>query len=280
MVDEGKMTALEEMLRGMGSVLVAYSGGVDSAFLAAVAQRVLGARALAVTAHSPSIPLSERTAAAELARKIGIRHRVVESNELSLPEYVRNAADRCYHCKNELFGLLQRVAKEEGLACIVDGNNVDDRGDYRPGSAAAREKGVRSPLQECGFTKADIRTASRKLGLPTADKPASACLASRIPYGTAITESALGAIERAEEALKLLGFAQVRVRAHGEIARVELATMEIPRACGERTRVAIVEQLRACGFRYVTLDLQGYRTGSMNEALDAGKQPPGFTAKK
>ncbi len=268
-----KMEALEKSLRSMGSVLVAFSGGVDSTFLAAVAQAVLGDRALAVTAESPSLPRHELEEARRLAELIGIRHRVVRSNEMSLPAFVHNAPDRCYHCKTELFGLLAEIARAEGLKQIVDGSNTDDAGDYRPGQQAAREKGIRSPLAEAGFGKKDIRAASERMGLPTADKPSFACLASRFPYGTQITEEKLRAVERAESALRLMGFTQVRVRAHDELARIELDPGEIERALSADFRFRIVEAVKSAGFKYVTVDLQGYRTGSMNETLKPGRSP-------
>lgn len=263
----GKVADLQSKLLEMGSVVVAYSGGTDSAFLAAAAQAALGDRALAVTADSPSLPRKELEAARELAARIGIRHRVVETREMENPAYVRNAPDRCFQCKSELFDLLVQLARAEGFGAVADGANTDDLGDYRPGRKAAAQLNVRSPLVETGFSKADIREASRRLGLPTADKPASACLASRVPYGTTITAEGLRAVEAAEDALRDLGFAVVRVRAHGKTARIELAPEDISRAAREPLRAEITRQVKAAGFRFVALDLQGYRTGSLNEGL-------------
>lgn len=261
----GKMRRLKEWLRAQGSVLVAYSGGVDSSFLAKVASQVLGDRAFAVTADSPSMPRAELAEACDLARRIGIDHTVVETAEMNDPAFTANPPDRCYHCKSELFRLLRNVARSRGVACVVDGSNVDDLGDFRPGSRAAQELGVARPLQELGFTKADIRAASRVLGLPTADKPAAACLASRLPYGTTITRAALARIEASEAVLQRLGFGHCRVRLHGDIARVELPPKDMAKAV--RLRDAIVAGLTEAGNRYVALDLRGYRTGSMNEAI-------------
>lgn len=270
---DAKIERLRELLRSLESAVIGYSGGVDSVFLAAAAHDALGARALAVTADSESLPRAHLKQARDLAAQLGLNHRVIETCELSNPRYAANNPDRCYHCKSELFARLRAVADAEGYRHVCDGLNADDTGDYRPGRKAAQEQGVRSPLLECGFTKADVREASRRRGLPTADQPASACLSSRLPYGTAVTAAALSQVERAEAALAELGFRHLRVRHHGEVARVELAPDEIPRMLDASVRTEATQRLKACGYRYVTLDLQGYRTGSLNESL------PGLAAR-
>jgi pyridinium-3,5-biscarboxylic acid mononucleotide sulfurtransferase len=261
-----KETALKANLASLGSVIVAYSGGVDSAYLAYVASRTLGDRAVAITADSASYPERHRQLAIRIAHDFGLRHEIIHTNELDRPEYRANPSNRCYYCKHELYTHLSRVAAERS-AVIVDGNNADDRGDYRPGRQAAREFGVRSPLDEVGLTKVEIRELARRAGLPGWDEPASACLSSRIPYHHEVTSDKLRAIERAEQALRRLGFRVCRVRHHDELARVEIGRDELQRALEPDVRDAIIRELKAAGYRYVTLDLQGYRTGSLNEGV-------------
>ncbi len=260
-----RMLALGDWLSARPGVLVAYSGGVDSTFLATVAFQTLGSRMLAVTADSPSLPRAELAEAVDLARALGMPHEVLQTAEMDNPVFTANPPDRCYHCKRELFGVLTALARQRGLEVVVDGSNLDDLGDLRPGTRAARECAVQRPLQDCGFTKRDIRAASRALCLPTAAKPAAACLASRLPYGTPITADALRRIEVSEAALQALGFVGCRVRLHGEVARIEVRPADFGRAL--RRREAICQALGSAGSRYVTLDLRGYRMGSMNEAL-------------
>lgn len=262
-----KMSALRARFRAMKSAIIAFSAGVDSTFLAKVAADELGGRALAVTATSPSFPARELEEARALAASLGLNHRVISSNELANPEYANNPASRCYHCKTELYGLLRALADAEGYGHIVDGTNADDLKDYRPGRKAAMEKEVESPLQELGFSKDDIREASRQLGLATADKPAFSCLASRFPYGQAITVDSLKSVERAELGLRDLGFTNFRVRVHGDIARIEVPADDIARLAEPAIRERAVAWLKKCGYRYVTLDLQGYRRGSLNEVF-------------
>lgn len=260
-------TLLLDQLRGLPSLIVAYSGGVDSAYLAWAAHRVLGSRALAVTADSPSYPERQRTMALAIARDFNLGHEIVSTRELERPEYRANPANRCYYCKHELYSVLSALARARGFAAIADGSNADDRGDYRPGRQAAREFGVLSPLDHAALSKTDIRELSREAGLPTWDEPASACLSSRIPYHSEVTDEKLRVIEQAEDAVRALGFRVLRVRHHGEVARIELARDELARALEPGISSAIDTALRALGFRYVTLDLKGYRLGSLNEAL-------------
>jgi uncharacterized protein len=259
--------ALEERLRSLTSLVVAYSGGVDSAYLALAATRVLGSRALCVTADSPSYPARHRRMAEQVAGQFAFHHEFVHTQELLKPAYRANDTDRCYHCKHELYTELTGLARARGFAAVADGNNADDRGDYRPGRRAAREFGVISPLDEAGLTKDDIRTLSREAGLPCWDEPASACLSSRVPYHSEVTEAKLETIERAEDIVRSLGFRVLRVRHHGDVARLELARDEMARLLEPGVSESIDRQLRALGFRYVAVDLKGYRLGSLNVGM-------------
>jgi uncharacterized protein len=265
-VDE-KLGRLRARMRELGSVLVCYSGGVDSAFVLAVAHAELGAHAVGMTAVSPSLAPAEREEAIDVARLIGADHRLVESHEIDDPSYIANNPDRCFHCKSELYSIAKKKREEWGLAAILNGTNVDDLGDYRPGLTAAADAGVVSPLVELGFTKADVRAGAAAMGLPVWDKPAAACLSSRIPYGTSVTRDRLEKIGGFEADLRRMGFRQVRVRYHDDLARIELDAGELGRAAEPSVRGRIVEAGKKHGFRYVTLDLGGYRTGSHNEVL-------------
>lgn len=265
---DSKMEALRARLRGLGSVLVCYSGGVDSAFVLAVAHDVLGERAIGMTAVSPSLAPSEKDDAVAIARTIGADHRLVESREIDDERYVANNPDRCFHCKSELYRIAESKRLEWQLDAMLNGTNTDDLGDYRPGLEAAKEAGVVSPLVDAGFTKQDVRAGALAIGLGVWDKPASACLASRIPYGTSVTRPRLAQIAAFERALRELGFAQLRVRYHDEIARIELGLDELVHAAEPGVRERIVTAGKESGFRYVTLDLGGYRQGSHNEVLD------------
>lgn len=264
---EAKYRNLKDMLQDTGGVLVAYSGGADSTLLLKVAMEALGDRALAVTASSETYPSEEVKEAVCLANQMGARLRSIHTDEIESEQFSSNPPERCFYCKQELFGKLVAIAREEGLPVVADGSNVDDTGDYRPGMRAASELGIRSPLREAGFTKAEVRELSRELGLPTWDKPSFACLASRFPYGTQITRERLGQVGAAEQALRQMGFRQVRVRHHGDTARIEVGIEDLARLVEPETRERIVAELLGLGYLYVTLDLEGYRTGSMNKPL-------------
>lgn len=264
---EEKLAALRRSLRAMEGALVAFSGGVDSSFLLRVAVDELGPGVVALTTRSPTVPEDDEAIALALAEALAVRHLVIDANELDIPGYAENPTNRCYFCKGGLYDICRAEAARLGIAHIVDGVNVDDLGDYRPGLKAAEEQGVRHPLAEAGLRKAEIRALSRQLGLPTADKPSSPCLSSRFPYGTAITLDGLRKVAGAEQVLHRLGFPECRVRNHDPVARIEVPPSELQRLTEPAVRAALVEALRELGFRYVTVDLQGFRSGSLNETL-------------
>ena len=269
---DAKLAALRRELEATGGVMVAFSGGADSTFLLAAATEALGERAVAATGVSPSLPKEELDAAVALAAELGARHLVVATHEGERPGYLRNGPDRCFFCKDELFEVLGPLAGAEGLALAV-GTNTDDLGDHRPGQRAAASHGVLTPLVAAGFSKPEVRQASRRMGLRTADKPAAACLASRIAYGVQVTPARLSRVERAEALLRSFGLAQLRVRDHGGLARVEVPTDALADLVHPDRRARLVAGLRELGFSWVTLDLEGFRSGSMNATLDHGKGP-------
>jgi uncharacterized protein len=264
---DDKESKLFSNLESLGRVIVAYSGGTDSAYLAWAAHHVLGANAVAITADSASIPESHKRDAEALAAQVGFRHEYIPTFEFDNPDYARNDANRCFHCKDELFTRLEEVGRERGIGCIIYGVNKDDLGDYRPGQGAAKIHQVKAPLVEAGLTKPEIRELSRRAGLPTWDRPASACLSSRVPYGTPVTVETIKTVERGEEEVKALGFRQFRVRFHGELVRLEFAKDELARALTVEMAARLTAVFKPLGFHYVTIDLEGYRQGSMNEVL-------------
>jgi uncharacterized protein len=260
-----KLSKVKKILTGLGSAVIAYSGGTDSTLVLKLAYDVLGDKVIAITAVSASLPAADRAEAEETARQIGARHILIESGEFSDPEYLANTPERCYYCKKERFGKLSAYAEQHGYSTIIDGTNADDSRDFRPGRRAASMYNVRSPLAEVGLTKAEVRQMSRQLGLPNWDKPAAACLASRIPYGTRITPAVLAQVEHAESFLHELGLRQLRIRHHGQVARIEAESGDFPVVMDNRGK--ILAELKSIGFTYIALDLAGFQSGSMNAAL-------------